>query len=206
MKQKGKTCRLLVAAGTEKGLTAILTSLRGLHGTQELQVQQAFTMTQVRQKAFPASGADPAEILIIGMPLRDAAGIDQLLDLAGKNNRIQILLLVRQDVFEQVSYRCRNLHIFVLSIPVKQQILTEAVQFMITVRRQLEEHDEEMKRLRRNLSEIGIITKAKCLLIQERGVTEEEAHHMLEKEAMNRHISKKEVATEILRKESGTID
>lgn len=201
MKRKGKVCRLLVAAGSEKGLTAILSSLRSLHVPEELQIRQAFTMTQVRQKAFPAAGADPAEILIVVMPLKDDSGIDHLLDIACKNRRVQILLLVGQDIYDQVSYHCRNLPLFVLSLPVKRQILTEAVRFMISVRRQLEERDEEMMRLRKNLSEIGIISRAKCLLIQKRGMTEEEAHYFLEKEAMDRHLSKRETAVEIIERE-----
>lgn len=199
MKQTRKTCRLLIAAGTDKGLAAILTSLRGLQVPEALQVMQAYTMTQVRQKVFPAAGAEPAEILIVGMPLKDEAGIDALLDMAGRNSRIKILLLVRQEAYEQVVYQCRNLGVFVLSLPVKKQILMEAVRFMLAMHRQLQERDDEVMRLRRTLSEIGIITKAKCLLIQEKHMSEEQAHYYLEKNAMDRSLSKKEVAGEIVR-------
>ncbi len=199
MKQTRKTCRLLIAAGTDKGLAAILTSLRGLQVPEALQVMQAYTMTQVRQKVFPAAGAEPAEILIVGMPLKDEAGIDALLDMAGRNSRIKILLLVRQEAYEQVVYQCRNLGVFVLSLPVKKQILMEAVRFMLAMHRQLQERDDEVMRLRRTLSEIGLITKAKCLLIQEKHMSEEEAHYYLEKNAMDRSLSKKEVAGEIVR-------
>lgn len=199
MKQTRKTCRLLIAAGTDKGLAAILTSLRGLQVPEALQVMQAYTMTQVRQKVFPAAGAEPAEILIVGMPLKDEAGIDALLDMAGRNSRIKILLLVRQEAYEQVVYQCRNLGVFVLSLPVKKQILMEAVRFMLAMHRQLQERDDEVMRLRRTLSEIGLITKAKCLLIQEKHMSEEQAHYYLEKNAMDRSLSKKEVAGEIVR-------
>lgn len=199
MKQTRKTCRLLIAAGTDKGLAAILTSLRGLQVPEALQVMQAYTMTQVRQKVFPAAGAEPAEILIVGMPLKDEEGIDTLLDMAGRNSRIKILLLVRQEAYEQVVYQCRNLGVFVLSLPVKKQILMEAVRFMLAMHRQLQERDDELMRLRKNLSEIGLITKAKCLLIQEKHMSEEEAHYYLEKNAMDRSLSKKEVAGEIVR-------
>ena len=58
--------------------------------------------------------------------------------------------------------------------------------------------DRELARLRKNLSEIRIITSAKIYLMQTRQMTEEEAHYYLEKEAMDRSLSKREVAEEIL--------
>ena len=58
--------------------------------------------------------------------------------------------------------------------------------------------DKELARLRKSLSEIRIITRAKIHLMQAKQMTEEEAHYYLEKEAMDRSLSKKEVAEEIL--------
>ena len=63
----------------------------------------------------------------------------------------------------------------------------------------IDDKDKELARLRKNLSEIRIITSAKIRLMQTRQMTEEEAHYYLEKEAMDRSLSKKEVAEEILR-------
>jgi ATP-dependent Clp protease ATP-binding subunit ClpC len=63
----------------------------------------------------------------------------------------------------------------------------------------MDDKDKELARLRKNLSEIRVITRAKLYLIQTRGMTEEEAHYYLEKEAMDRSLTKKEVAEEILR-------
>ena len=54
-------------------------------------------------------------------------------------------------------------------------------------------------RLRKKLSEVGYITKAKCLLIQYREMSEDEAHYYLEREAMDRCVAKKEIALEIIR-------
>lgn len=204
MKHRGRTCRLLAAAGTEKAVGMILASLKGIQAPEELLFMRAFSMTQIRQRVFPTAGTEPADILVAGFPLKDEAGIDQLVDLAERNSRLQILLLVPQETFDQVSYRCRNLKIFVLSLPVRRQVLTEAVQFMLAVRRQLDRQEEELLRLRKNLSEIGLITRAKCILVREKDMEEKEAHYYLEKEAMDRHLSKKEVAEEIIRRASAS--
>ena len=111
---------------------------------------------------------------------------------------LQAILMVRRDAYEQISYRCRSLPIFVLSLPAQVQIMAEAVRFMMAAGRRMAESDEEVMRLRKKLSEIGYITRAKCLLIQDRAMSEEEAHYYLEREAMDRCVSKKEIALEII--------
>ena len=118
--------------------------------------------------------------------------------MVAKSSRLQAILMVRRDAYEQISYRCRSLPIFVLSLPAQVQIMAEAVRFMMAAGRRMADSDEEVMRLRRKLSEIGYITRAKCLLIQYRAMSEEEAHYYLEREAMDRCVSKKEIALEII--------
>ena len=197
MKKKYKVCRIL-AAGNEAGVSAILTALRGAAPRAEISVSQAFTLSQLRGKVSPYSNAEPVDILILKLPLREDPGIEQILNLAASNSSLQTILMVRRDAYEQTAYRCRNTQIFVLSLPVQAQILTEAVRFMMAVRRGMAERDDEVMRLRKKLSEIGYITKAKCLLIQHRSMTEEEAHYYLERQAMDRCVGKKEIALEII--------
>ena len=197
MKKKYKVCRIL-AAGNEAGVSAILTALRGAAPREEISVSQAFTLSQLRGKVSPYSNAEPVDILILKLPLREDPGIEQILNLAASNSSLQTILMVRRDAYEQTAYRCRNTQIFVLSLPVQAQILTEAVRFMMAVKRSMAERDDEVMRLRKKLSEIGYITKAKCLLIQHRSMTEEEAHYYLERQAMDRCVGKKEIALEII--------
>ena len=197
MKKKYKVCRIL-AAGNEAGVSAILTALRGAAPREEISVSQAFTLSQLRGTVSPYSNAEPVDILILKLPLREDPGIEQILNLAASNSSLQTILMVRRDAYEQTAYRCRNTQIFVLSLPVQAQILTEAVRFMMAVRRGMAERDDEVMRLRKKLSEIGYITKAKCLLIQHRSMTEEEAHYYLERQAMDRCVGKKEIALEII--------
>ena len=194
MKRKYKTCRVLAAAKSEDGVDAIVKALRTVAPREELAVSKATTISQVRNRILPYSGNEPPDILIIKLPLEDEAGIEQILDMVAKSSRLQAILMVRRDAYEQISYRCRSLPIFVLSLPAQ----VEAVRFMIASGRRMADSDEEVMRLRRKLSEIGYITRAKCLLIQYRAMSEEEAHYYLEREAMDRCVSKKEIALEII--------
>ncbi len=198
MRRKYKACRALAAAGNEAGVSAIVKVMQSASSGEDLQIAKAFTLSQIRQKISPYSGSEITDILVMKFPLEDGSGIDQILDLALKNSHLQTILLVRRDVYEQVSYRCRDSQIFVLSLPVQLQLMTQALRFMMAMSRGMAERYEEVLRLRKKLSEIGYITKAKCLLIQHRGMSEEEAHYYLERMAMNRCLSKKEIALEII--------
>ena len=131
MKRKYKTCRVLAAAKSEDGADAIVKALRTVAPREELAVSKATTISQVRNRILPYSGNEPPDILIIKLPLEDEAGIEQILDMVAKSSRLQAILMVRRDAYEQISYRCRSLPIFVLSLPAQVQIMAEAVRFMI---------------------------------------------------------------------------
>ncbi len=198
MRRKYKVCRALAAAANDAGVIAIEKILRAAVSRDELQISQAYTVSQVREKISPYAASDIVDILVAKLPLGDESGMEQILDMAGKNRNLQTILMVRRDAYEQISYRCRNSQIYVLALPVPVQIMSETLRFMLAINRTMADRNEELMHLRKKLSEIGYITKAKCLLIQHRGMSEEEAHHYLERKAMNRCVGKKEIALEII--------
>ena len=199
MKKSFKVCRVLAAAGNEEGIRAIKSALRGVAPPEELMISQAYTISAVRQKVSSYAGGEPVDLLIMKLPLQDETGIEKVLDLAIRNSRLQTILMVRRDNYEQTAYRCRNEQILVLSLPAQVQILSESVRYMLAIRRNMNACEDEVVRLRTKLSESSNISKAKCLLIERRGMTEEEAHYYLERRAMDRCVAKREIALEIIR-------
>ena len=205
MKQIISPCGVVAAAGNEESLKAILQILRDVQVITQatgppLRITKAGTITEIKQ-AVAASGTASVqpEILVYSMSQKDAACIDDLLMISGKNPQLQTVLLVRQDSQAQIAYRCRKYPIYVLSLPLRRQILMEMLRMILMMRSLILEKDEELQRMRKKLNEIGLVTKAKCLLIQMRQMTEEEAHYYLEKRAMDDGLAKREVAAEIIR-------
>ena len=203
MKGRSKTCYVLAAAGKEESIQLLRQILRGVSGAGQLRIQQAATLEQIRRGVSGAGAQSPADLLIAVMPLGDGTGVEGIIDVAQRHPQqrhpqLMSILLVRQEAYEQVTYQCRNQQIFVIAMPFKRQVLAEAASFMLRIRTVIDDKDKELVRLRKNLSEIRIITSAKIRLMQTRQMTEEEAHYYLEKEAMDRSLSKKEVAEEIL--------
>jgi response regulator NasT len=199
MKGRSKSCYVLAAAGKEESILLLRQILRGVSGAGQLRVQQAVTLDEIRRGVSGAGAQAPADLLIAVMPLSDGTGIEGIIHVTQRHPQLMTILLVRQEAYEQVTYQCRNQQIFVIAMPFKRQILAEAASFMLRIRTVMDDKDKELVRLKKNLSEIRIITSAKIRLMQTRQMTEEEAHYYLEKEAMDRSLSKKEVAEEILR-------
>ena len=191
MKGRSKTCYILAAAGKEESIQLLRQILKGVSGAGQLRIQQAVTLEQIRRGVSGAGAQAPADLLIA---VTDQDELNLLCCLIGKKaGGCRTIARV------QVTYQCRNQQIFVIAMPFKRQVLAEAASFMLRIRTVIDDKDKELVRLRKNLSEIRIITSAKIRLMQTRQMTEEEAHYYLEKEAMDRSLSKKEVAEEILR-------
>ena len=199
MKGRSKTCYILAAAGKEESIQLLRQILKGVSGAGQLRIQQAVTLEQIRRGVSGAGAQAPADLLIAVMPLSDGTGVEGIIDVAQRHPQLMSILLVRQEAYEQVTYQCRNQQIFVIAMPFKRQVLAEAASFMLRIHTVIDDKDKELARMRKNLSEIRTITSAKIRLMQTRQMTEEEAHYYLEKEAMDRSLSKKEVAEEILR-------
>ena len=112
---------------------------------------------------------------------------------------VSAMEIIKGDVYEQVSHKVNGSGIFVVTRPITSRGLYESVRLLTTMHGKLSELAAENRKLKRRLDELGIVTRAKCLLIEKKGFTEEEAHHYLEKEAMDTSLTKKEVAQQIIR-------
>ena len=203
MKQTVPPCSILAAAGKQETMDVILSILRELQLSVQqtgllLRISQAGTITEIKQKVVPSGAVPRPEILLYSMSRNDTACLDDLLLIAGKNPLLQIVLLVRSEVQAQIAYRCRKYQIYVLSMPLRRQVLTEMLRMLLYMRGRLMEQEEELQRMRRKINEMSVVTRAKCLLIQMRQMTEEEAHYYLEKKAMDEGSTKREIAQGII--------
>ncbi len=69
----------------------------------------------------------------------------------------------------------------------------------MTERERIQELTQENAYLREQLDTARLVGRAKCLLVRYRDLTEPEAHRHIEKEAMDRQMTRRAVAEEILR-------
>ena len=57
---------------------------------------------------------------------------------------------------------------------------------------------DENVRLKESIGDLKLVDRAKCALIQYLNMTESDAHRFIEKQAMNKRLSKREIALQIL--------
>ncbi|MFR8002867.1 MAG: ANTAR domain-containing response regulator [Hydrogeniiclostridium sp.] len=135
-------------------------------------------------------------LVLIVSPLREGKGFD-LAKMAAQTTA-GVILICRPILYEEASTRLENTGVFVLSTDMGRRFFNEAVKLMAAVHKRLARAEPQAERMQQKLKDIRIVDKAKCLLIQYEGMTEEDAHRRIEKQAMNRRLPKREIAEEIL--------
>ena len=70
---------------------------------------------------------------------------------------------------------------------------------MASTRERIRKFEKKAVSLEDKMQEIRIINRAKWLLISELGMAENDAHRYIEKQAMDRCVSRKEIAEEIIK-------
>ena len=78
--------------------------------------------------------------------------------------------------------------------------MDNALRWLLTAKRKLSGAENKTTKIEDKMEEIRLVNKAKWLLISNEGMLEPEAHRFLEKEAMDRCITKKALAEEVIRK------
>ena len=138
------------------------------------------------------------DFILISAPLSDEFGTRFAIDTARRTDCV-VLLLVRGDVYEEVSATVTVHGVFTLSKPTPSLLLQQSLKWMAPARERLRNLEERATSVEEKMEEIRLVNRAKWLLIEHLNMTEAEAHRCIEKQAMDRCISKKEVAAGILK-------
>ena len=89
--------------------------------------------------------------------------------------------------------------VFTLPKPVNRPALAQALDWMSSARERLRKLEKKTVSVEEKMEEIRAVNRAKWLLISELSMAEPQAHRYIEKQAMDRCISRREVAEEIIR-------
>ncbi len=141
--------------------------------------------------------SDEADIVIINTPLPDEFGTELALDLSG--GTAGVLLLVKNDYFDQVCYKVEREGVLTVGKPSSRQTLYGAVKLAAAMSARLAKMERKNKTLREKMADIRTVNRAKWLLIENLNMTERDAHYYIEKQAMDMRLSRHEVAENIIR-------
>ncbi len=139
----------------------------------------------------------PVELVIINAPLPDEFGVELALDLA--DGAIGILLLVKNEVYDQVCYKVEDSGVLTLGKPTTRQGFYSAVKLLTAMTARLSKLEKANQSLQEKMADIRVVNRAKWLLIEHHHMKEQDAHYFIEKQAMDMRLSRRQVAENIIR-------
>jgi len=138
------------------------------------------------------------DFVIINTPLPDDPGLRFAIDVVSSKGTV-VLILVRNEMYEGIYDKAVEHGIFILSKPLSRQTVSIALDWMTSARERLRRLEKKTLSVEEKMEEIRLINRAKWLLISELKMDEPAAHRYIEKEAMDRCLSKREISEEIIR-------
>jgi response regulator NasT len=136
-------------------------------------------------------------VVIINAPLPDENAIRLATDIV-EHSAVGLLLLVKSSLADAVSSRVEPYGVFVVEKPIQRTFFMRALSLAHASAGRLRGNRLETVRLQDKISELQLVNRAKCALIQYLRLTEAQAHRYIEKQAMDCRITKREVALGIL--------
>ncbi|MBQ8305998.1 MAG: ANTAR domain-containing protein [Blautia sp.] len=137
------------------------------------------------------------DLIVINCPLPDEFGHEFALDAADKSSA-SVLLVVPGEIYEDVLEHVTDRGIMVLSKPAMENRIDKAIRLMIATQARIHIYEKKVQTISDKMEELRVVSKAKLLLIEQRHMTEDEAHRLIGRQAMDNGVSRRRIAEQIL--------
>lgn len=138
------------------------------------------------------------DIVLINAPLPDDFGMRLAIDIC-TNSGAGVLLMVKNDIFNDIYAKVISYGVITLSKPTNLQMVAQNLRILCATRERLRQMEAKQATVEEKIEEMRLVNRAKWLLIECLGMTEPEAHRYIEKQSMDERISKREVAENIIK-------
>lgn len=191
MSLKEQIYSVLIVSASEKIKNA-LTSLLPEKTYAPVHTVQSISSAQrlISQRSY--------DLVLIDAPLPDDFGEKFAIDLSAPGSTIAVVF-VRRELYEEIRAKVLPYGVLVLSKPTSLSILSQSLDWMKAMKERLRKYEKKTVSLEEKMADIRIINRAKWALIESCSMTEADAHRYIEKQAMDRCITKREIADSILK-------
>ncbi len=138
------------------------------------------------------------DFVVVNAPLPDDSGIQFSIETAGSYQAV-LLCLVRAEQYDEVYEKLVGHGVFLLQKPAPRSIFQIMTGWLISARERARGSEKKNLSIEEKMNEIRLVNRAKWLLISELKMTEANAHRYIEKQAMDRCVSRRRVAEEIIK-------
>ena len=191
MSLKERVYSILIVSATDSFTSAFADLL------PETRYYPVYTVTSI-SAAKRALAEKAFDFVIINAPLPDDAGTRFAIDIC-TSKQSAVLLLVKSYVHAGIHDRVAEYGVFTLPKPTSKPTMLHALNWMESARERLRQFEKKSLSIEEKMAEIRLVNKAKWILISELTMSEPEAHRYIEKQAMDRCISKRTIAEEIIK-------
>ena len=110
-----------------------------------------------------------------------------------------VLLLADSARFPAAAEFAERHGFLALPSPVDPALLKQSLGMMATASARIHELEEKAENLQAKMDEMRVVNRAKLILVQRFGMSEKDAHHFIEKNAMDRCVRRRVIAENIIR-------
>ena len=182
---------VLVVSAAEK-FNTVISELLLESGYRQITYESSVTSAQ---RAFAERFYD---FVIINSPLPDDVGTRFAIDLCTSGSTVA-LIVVRAENFEEINEKVSRHGVFAIQKPMSRPVVEMALNWMASSRERLRKTEKKTLSIEEKMEEIRLVNRAKWLLINELKMDEPTAHRYIEKQAMDRCVTRRELAEEIIR-------
>ncbi len=181
----------LIVSGSDKGIELITQLLNSDAKTQIVSVKSS---TEARRLINAAD----YDLVVINTPLSDEFGDDFAVTIT-EISASGVILIVKNEMADDISAKVENFGVLTVSKPIIRQVFIQAQKLALASKNRILGLKSENISLHQKIEEIRLVTRAKCVLIQYLGMTENQAHRYIEKQAMDMRTTRQEIAQNILK-------
>ncbi len=185
------TYRVLIVSASEK-FNTVTASL--LPGSEFWPVTIVKTAGEAQRRLLETA----YDIVLVNTPLPDGFGTELARDACAKSHAA-VLLLVKRELQDEIYYKVMESGVVTLPKPVSEQTMTQMLRTLCSLRERLRRAEEKQVTVEKKIEELRIVNRAKWLLIERLHMTEEDAHGYIRRQAMDKRVTQREAAEDILR-------
>lgn len=156
---------------------------------------QTVSSISAAKRALTAKAYD---FVIINAPLPDDIGVHFAIDVCSSRQSV-VLFLVKSELYSGIHDQVTEYGVFTLAKPISKTTMTYALSWLESARERLRQFEKKSLSIEEKMAEIRLVNRAKWLLISQLSMSEPEAHRYIEKQAMDRCITRQAIAEEIIK-------
>ncbi len=187
--------RALMIASTEKSIAFF----RDMLNHAGIRQQSAVTSAgEARRRMLECE----YDLCVINAPLSDEYG-DTLACSIALHSTSEVILVVRAEQFDEICHKVEDSGVITVANPVNRALFWNAIKVTQAASVKMQRMYCENRKLQQKIEDLRIVDRAKCVLIAYLGMSEQEAHKYIEKQAMDMRLPKREIAEEVLKTYEG---